>query len=97
MKKELEMQEIEASGLTPEEYEAAKKRAEERLAKKTDIDIQRAEIALKKALIRINVKGIRLCICAQDLPLSCGSGRKVTDYRSYEAECGATKKRHRRW
>lgn len=38
--------------------EAAKKRAEERLAKLSDIDMKRAEIALKKAITRINVKGM---------------------------------------
>lgn len=37
--------------------EAAKKRAEERLAAKTkDVDIQRAEIALRRALVRIELK-----------------------------------------
>ena len=36
--------------------EAAKNRAEERLANKTaDLDVARAELALRKALIRINV------------------------------------------
>lgn len=38
--------------------EAAKTRAEERLANKTsDLDIKRAELALKKALVRISIKG----------------------------------------
>lgn len=37
---------------------SAKKRAEERLARKdTNLDIRRAELALKRALNRINVKG----------------------------------------
>ena len=37
--------------------EAAKKRAEERLASHSEeIDVKRAELALKKALIRIDAK-----------------------------------------
>ena len=37
---------------------ASKKRAEERLAKKeTNLDIKRAELSLKRAINRINVKG----------------------------------------
>lgn len=36
----------------------AKERAEKRLAHKDDIDVMRAEIALKKALTRIDVKGM---------------------------------------
>ena len=36
--------------------ESSKQRAEERLKNKQDIDILRAEIALKKAMTRINVK-----------------------------------------
>lgn len=40
--------------------EAAKNRAEERIANKTaDIDVARAEFALRKALIRIDVAGYR--------------------------------------
>ena len=40
--------------------EAAKGRAEERIANKTaDVDIARAEFALRKALIRIDVAGYR--------------------------------------
>ena len=36
--------------------EAAKKRAEERLMQKDGVDVQRAELALARALTRINVK-----------------------------------------
>ena len=43
MKKELEMQEIEATGLTPEEYEAAKKRAEERTRKIKEVENNKKE------------------------------------------------------
>ena len=40
--------------------EAAKDRAEERIANKTaDVDVARAEFALRKALIRIDVAGYR--------------------------------------
>lgn len=40
--------------------EAAKKRAEDRLqAKTTDVDLARAEFALRKALTRINVKDMK--------------------------------------
>jgi F-type H+-transporting ATPase subunit epsilon len=35
--------------------EAAKRRAEERLAKAVDIDIERARLALLKAMVRIQV------------------------------------------
>ena len=40
--------------------EEAEKRAQSRLEHPTDdLDIKRAEIALKKALVRINVKGLK--------------------------------------
>jgi len=37
--------------------EEAKKRAEERLNKKSSVDTQRAEIALQRALLRLKIKG----------------------------------------
>ena len=39
----VEMQEIEATGLTPEEYEAAKKRAEERTRKIKEVENNKKE------------------------------------------------------